>query len=93
MTHDDNKYYILKIKYSVQEISGKKKHTKRPIHKNKKRYLIKDLHSLDRKFEDIEHTLTEVDKPDKKNIFNILKNYVLRFGSNCNSTYHRMLRI
>ena len=92
MSNDENKYYILKVKYSVQEISGKKKNGKKSIHKRKKRYLVKNLDTLDSKFQDIEHTLTEVDDSKSKNIFNLFKDYIVLFGSNCNSTYHRMLR-
>ena len=92
MSNDENKYYILKVKYSVQEISGKNKNGKKSIHKRKKRYLVKNLDTLDSKFQDIEHALTEVDTSTSKNIFTIFKDYIVRFGSNCNSTYHRMLR-
>jgi|GEM_PF-579172 len=93
MNTDENKYYILKVKYSVQEISGKKKNGKKSIHKRKKRYLVKNLNTLDSKFQDIEDALTEMDTATSKNIFSLFRDYVVRFGSNCNSTYHRMLRI
>lgn len=92
MSNDENKYYILKVKYSVQEISGKKKNGKKSIHKRKKRYLVKNLDTLDSKFQDIEDALTEVDNATSKNIFSLFKDYLVKFGSNCNSTYHRMLR-
>ena len=93
MRNDENKYYILKVKYTVQEISAGKKKGKKSIQKRKKKYLVNNIDTLDTKLKDIEYTLTEVDNSKTKNIFTLFRDYLVRFGSNCNSTYYRMLRI
>ncbi|UAB82030.1 hypothetical protein INR76_04530 [Marixanthomonas sp. SCSIO 43207] len=93
MKNEENKYYVLKVKYTVQEISGGKRKGKKSIQKRKKKYLVNNIESLDTKLKDIEYTLTEVEPSKSRNLFMIFKDYLVKFGSNCNSTYHRMLRI
>lgn len=91
MTTEDNKMYVLKVKYSVIDVS-KKKSKRRITRKKEKLYLVRDPESIDDKLKELEDTLLEIDQEQRTTLLNRAKDFLRSFGTRCNRTYLNMLR-
>ena len=87
MTTEENKMYVLKVKYSVIDVS-KKKNKRRITRKKEKLYLVRDPESIDDKLKELEDTLLEIDQEQRATLIERLRS----FGTRCNRTYLNMLR-
>ena len=56
--------YVLKVKYSVIDVS-KKKSKRRITRKKEKLYLVRDPESIDDKLKELEDTLLEIDQEQR----------------------------
>ena len=91
MMNDENKMYLLKVKYSVIDVTKNKKNRK--ISRKKERlYLVRDVETIDDKLKELEDTLLEVQEPSKRTFIGQAQDFLRNFGSLCNHTYYRMLR-
>ncbi|MAZ28982.1 MAG: hypothetical protein CL868_18120 [Cytophagaceae bacterium] len=88
---EDNKMYLLKMKYSVIDVT-KDKENRKITRKKEKLYLVKDPHAVDEKLAELEESLLEVSDNTSENFVARITNHLRKFGSLCNSTYFRMLR-
>ena len=61
MTTEENKMYVLKVKYSVIDVS-KKKSNRKITRKKEKLYLVRDPESIDEKLKELEDSLLFLDK-------------------------------
>lgn len=88
---DENKMYVLKVKYTLIDVT-KKKSNRKVTRKKEKLYLVKDPNTVDEKLKDLEHYLLEEHEPEKSNILNQCYTFLRNFGTRCNRTYFSILR-
>lgn len=88
---EENKMYVLKVKYTVIDVT-KKKSKQKITRKKEKLYLVKDPDSVDEKLRELENHLLEEYTPEKSNLLSQCQNYLKKFGSRCNRTYFSILR-
>ena len=91
MMNDENKMYLLKMKYSVIDVTQNKKNRK-ISRKKEKLYLVRDLSKIDEKLRELEDTLLEEQETSKKNLIGKAQDFLKHFGSLCNQTYYNVLR-
>ncbi|MEZ7495100.1 hypothetical protein QO206_06350 [Leeuwenhoekiella aequorea] len=91
MTTEENKMYVLKVNYSVIDVS-KKKSKRKITRKKEKLYLVKDPETIEEKLRDLEYTLLEIQSDQKTTLIEKAQDLLRRFGSRCNTTYYNMLR-
>ncbi|MEC8884116.1 MAG: hypothetical protein VYD98_05640, partial [Bacteroidota bacterium] len=77
MTTEENKMYVLKVKYSVIDVS-KKKSKRRITRKKEKLYLVRDPESIDDKLKELEDTLLEIDQEQRTTLLNRAKDFLRR---------------
>lgn len=88
---EENKMYVLKVKYTLIDVT--KKRSKRKVSRKKEKlYLVKDPETVDEKLKELEHYLLEEQEPEKSNLLHQCYAYLRSFGSRCNRTYFSMLR-
>ena len=91
MTNDENKMYVLKVNYSVIDVS-KKKNKRKITRKKEKLYLVKDPETIEDKLKELEDTLLEIESGGKTTLIEKAQDLIKRFGNRCNTTYYSMLR-
>ena len=91
MTTEDKKMYVLKVKYSVIDVS-KKKSNRKITRKKEKLYLVRDPESIDEKLKELEDSLLEIDQEERTTFLNRAQEFLRSFGMRCNRTYLNMLR-
>ena len=91
MMTEDKKMYVLKVKYSVIDVS-KKKRNRKITRKKEKLYLVRDPESIEEKLKELEDSLLEIDEQERKTLFQRAQEYLKSFGSRCNTTYYNILR-
>ena len=91
MTNDENKMYVLKVNYSVIDVS-KKKSKRKITRKKEKLYLVKDPETIEDKLKELEDTLLEIESGGKTTLIEKAQDLIKRFGNRCNTTYYSMLR-
>lgn len=91
MMEDENKLYLLKMKYSVIDVT-KDKGNRKVSRKKEKLYLVRDLDSIEEKLCELEDTLLEAQGDQRTNFLHQMQDYLKKFGMLCNQTYYRMLR-
>ncbi len=88
---DDNKLYVLKVKYSLIDVTKSKKNRK--ISRKKERlYLVKDPNTVDEKLKELEGYLLEDDNVERISFMEQVQGFLKKFGSKCNRTYYSILR-
>ena len=90
-TTEDSKMYVLKVKYSVIDVS-KKKSKRRITRKKEKLYLVRDPESIDDKLKELEDTVLEIDQEQRATLIERAQEFLRKFGTRCNRTYLNMLR-
>lgn len=88
---EENKMYVLKVKYTLIDVT-KKKSNRKVTRKKEKLYLVKDPNTVDEKLKELEHYLLEEQEPEKSNILHQCYEFLRNFGSRCNRTYFSILR-
>ncbi|WP_028374582.1 hypothetical protein [Leeuwenhoekiella sp. MAR_2009_132] len=91
MTTEDKKMYVLKVNYSVIDVS-KKKSKRKITRKKEKLYLVKDPDTIEEKLRELEDTLLEIESDHKTTLIEKAQDLLKRFGNRCNTTYYSMLR-
>ena len=91
MTTEENKMYVLKVKYSVIDVS-KQKSNRKITRKKEKLYLVRDPESIDEKLKELEDSLLEIDQEQRTTLLNRAQEFLRSFGTRCNKTYLNMLR-
>ncbi|MCC4212748.1 hypothetical protein [Leeuwenhoekiella parthenopeia] len=91
MKNDENKMYVLKVKYSVIDVT-KKKRNRKITRKKEKLYLVRDPESIDEKLKELEDSLLEIDQQERTTLLNRAQDFLRSFGNRCNRTYYNMLR-
>ena len=89
--NEENKMYVLKVKYTVIDVT-KKKSNRKITRKKEKLYLVKDPDTVDEKLKELEHHLLEEQEPEKSNLLHQCHEFLRSFGSRCNKTYFSILR-
>lgn len=89
--NDENKMYLLKMKYSVIDVT-KDKDSRKVTRKKEKLYLVKNPDAVEEKLAELEESLLEVSNDTSEGFITKVSNHLRKFGSLCNSTYFRMLR-
>lgn len=91
MMTEDNKMYVLKLKYTVIDVT-KKKSKRKITRKKEKLYLVKDPDQVEDKLKELEDNLLEEQQVEKNTILNQCQEFLKSFGSRCNKTYYSILR-
>ncbi|WP_031428124.1 hypothetical protein [Flavimarina sp. Hel_I_48] len=91
MVTDDNKMYVLKVKYTLIDVT-KKKSKRKITRKKEKLYLVKDPDTVDDKLKELEHYLLEEQEPERSNVLHQCQEFLKNFGNRCNRTYFSILR-
>lgn len=88
---EENKMYVLKLKYSVIDVT-KKKSNRKITRKKEKLYLVKDPEQIESKLKELEDHLLEEQPAEKSTILNQCQQFLKSFGNRCNKTYYSILR-
>lgn len=91
MRTEENKVYVLKMKYTLIDVT-KKKSKRKITRKKEKLYLVKDPNTVEDKLKELEHYLLDEQEPEKSNLLHQCHEFLRSFGSRCNRTYLSMLR-
>jgi len=90
MKTENEKYYLVKLKYEIVDLKEKKK--KRTVYKTKKMLLSKNLEHIENSFENLEQELETVTESTDANVIGRLVTKIRTFGAKCDRTYHNVLR-
>lgn len=90
MKTENEKYYLVKLKYEIVDLKEKKK--KRTVYKTKKMLLAKNLEHIENSFGNLEQELETVTESTDDNVIGRLVSKVRSFGSKCDRTYQNVLR-
>ena len=88
---EENKLYVLKVKYSLIDVTKSKKNRK--ISRKKERlYVVKDPDTVDEKLRELDDYLLDDDNLKRVSLVEQLQGFLKKFGSKCNRTYYSILR-
>lgn len=88
---EENKLYVLKVNYSLIDVTKSKKNRK--VSRKKERlYLVKDPNTVEEKLKELEGYLLEDENAERASLIDQVQDFLKRFGNKCNRTYYSMLR-